>query len=61
MHCNEDRAAGWLVDLDDEVIALSETGPDSDVRFNLVHPVWVGNNLNGACWVRVRVTLSALI
>ena len=61
MHGNEDRAAGWLVDLDYEVIALSEPGPDSDVRFNLVDPVWVGKNFDGACWVRVRVTLSTLI
>ena len=61
MHGNEDRAAGWLVDLDDEVIALGEPGPDSYVWFNLVHPVGVGKNFNGACWVRVRVIPSALI
>jgi hypothetical protein len=61
MHGDKDGAAGWLIDLDYEVIAFGEPRPDSDVRLNLVHPVYVGNNFNGARWVWVRMALSALI
>jgi hypothetical protein len=61
MHRDQQRAAGWLIDLYYEIIAFGEPGPDSDERLKLVYPVYVGDNFNGACWVWVRVALSALI
>jgi hypothetical protein len=61
MHGDENGAAVWLIDLDYEVIAPGEPRPDSDERLNLVHPVYVGDNFNGACWVWVPVAFSALI
>jgi hypothetical protein len=61
MYGDQDGPPGWLIDLNYEVIASGEPRPDSDERLLRVHPVYVGDNFNGACWVWVRVALSALI